>query len=308
LDERSRQCLSGVLEQPVATESNLHQPSSGVRTYRGRTFGEILPLIRSELGPDAVILREREGLVGGVGGFFAQRFIEVDARRGDVQAVHTDEPEAGEARETRDDLPPALPHLRTAPPARRFETAAFIDRLREATATLRDDDVVEISAAPVSTVTPVTPVSAAKPKRKSKESSAPKRKSKSKAKQEPKPKAKERDKGKAKPPKQAEPLPRPDPDWAAPDEPTPRPESDGGDARRLELLLRVLPDFLVAVLLLVLLGPRRFRSSRRASERGRCPVCGSRFGSAGGGHGGGSPHGWLRSSGPRGSGFGCRCH
>jgi flagellar biosynthesis GTPase FlhF len=79
----------------MATESNLQQSSPGVRTYRGRTLEEILPQIRAELGADAIILREREGLVGGVGGFFAQRFIEVDARRGEGQSidVYDDEPE-----------------------------------------------------------------------------------------------------------------------------------------------------------------------------------------------------------------------
>jgi flagellar biosynthesis GTPase FlhF len=79
----------------MATESNLQQSSSGVRTYRGRTLEEILPQIRAELGAEAIILREREGLVGGVGGFFAQRFIEVDARRGEGQSidVYDDEPE-----------------------------------------------------------------------------------------------------------------------------------------------------------------------------------------------------------------------
>src|SRR5579863_1108706 len=70
----------------MATESNVRS-AQGVRTYRGRTLEEILPQIKEELGPDAIILREREGLVGGVGGFFAQRFIEVDARRGDGQSI-----------------------------------------------------------------------------------------------------------------------------------------------------------------------------------------------------------------------------
>src|SRR5579875_1153653 len=70
----------------MATESNVRS-AHGVRTYRGRTLEEILPQIRGELGPDAAILREREGLVGGVGGFFAQRFIEVEARRGDGQSI-----------------------------------------------------------------------------------------------------------------------------------------------------------------------------------------------------------------------------
>src|ERR1700761_2890974 len=79
----------------MATESNLQQSSSGVRTYRGRTLEEILPQIRAELGAEAIILREREGLVGGVGGVFAQRFIEVDPRRGKGQSidVYDDEPE-----------------------------------------------------------------------------------------------------------------------------------------------------------------------------------------------------------------------
>ena len=51
----------------------------GVRVYRGRRISDVLPTIRAELGPDAVILRHREGVGGGVGGFFAQRFVEVEA-------------------------------------------------------------------------------------------------------------------------------------------------------------------------------------------------------------------------------------
>src|SRR5579871_3383638 len=78
----------------MATESNLRS-AHGVRTYRGRTLEELLPQIKEELGADAVILREREGLVGGVGGFFAQRFIAVEARRGDGQSIdiYDDSPE-----------------------------------------------------------------------------------------------------------------------------------------------------------------------------------------------------------------------
>ena len=58
-------------------------PDSGVTrtvTYRGRSLEEVLPRIREELGPDAVIERQRSGLVGGVGGFFQREMIEVDAR------------------------------------------------------------------------------------------------------------------------------------------------------------------------------------------------------------------------------------
>ena len=42
--------------------------SAATRTYRGSSLEEILPRIRAELGPDAVITRRREGLTGGVGG------------------------------------------------------------------------------------------------------------------------------------------------------------------------------------------------------------------------------------------------
>jgi flagellar biosynthesis GTPase FlhF len=51
-----------------------------VKTYRGRSLEELLPQVREELGPDAVVLRRREGLAGGVGGFFQRRFVEIDAR------------------------------------------------------------------------------------------------------------------------------------------------------------------------------------------------------------------------------------
>src|SRR4051794_37899200 len=50
------------------------------KTYRGRTVEEVLPQIREELGPEALILARREGLAGGVGGFFQRSFVEVDAR------------------------------------------------------------------------------------------------------------------------------------------------------------------------------------------------------------------------------------
>jgi flagellar biosynthesis GTPase FlhF len=55
---------------------------TGVRTYRGRRLEDLIPQIRAELGPDAIILRQREGLMGGVGGFFAQKCVEVDAQAG----------------------------------------------------------------------------------------------------------------------------------------------------------------------------------------------------------------------------------
>ena len=50
------------------------------KTFRGRTLEELLPKIRAELGADAIVLRRREGLAGGVGGFFQKSYVEVDAR------------------------------------------------------------------------------------------------------------------------------------------------------------------------------------------------------------------------------------
>jgi flagellar biosynthesis protein FlhF len=98
---------------PMAEDSDIRdQLRAGVRTYRGRKLEDILPRIREDLGPDAVILREREGLVGGIGGFFAQRFVEVDARAGgpsidlyddEDEGALADEPRVTDARAGRPD-------------------------------------------------------------------------------------------------------------------------------------------------------------------------------------------------------------
>jgi flagellar biosynthesis GTPase FlhF len=53
---------------------------NGVWTYRGADMDELLPKIRQDLGPDAVVLERRETLTGGLGGFFQRREIELDAR------------------------------------------------------------------------------------------------------------------------------------------------------------------------------------------------------------------------------------
>jgi flagellar biosynthesis GTPase FlhF len=70
------------LEQPPAETNGHASDPSGLRTYRGKTLDEILPRIRAELGPDAIVVRQRDGLMGGVGGFFQQQFVEVEARVG----------------------------------------------------------------------------------------------------------------------------------------------------------------------------------------------------------------------------------
>src|SRR3954463_311466 len=61
-------------------EASTSNGSDDVKTFRGRSLEELLPQIRAELGPDAIVLRRREGLGGGGGGFFHRPYVEADAR------------------------------------------------------------------------------------------------------------------------------------------------------------------------------------------------------------------------------------
>jgi flagellar biosynthesis GTPase FlhF len=55
---------------------------TATRVYRGRSVEELVPQIQRDLGPDAIILRRREGLTGGVLGFFQRAFVEIEAMPG----------------------------------------------------------------------------------------------------------------------------------------------------------------------------------------------------------------------------------
>jgi flagellar biosynthesis GTPase FlhF len=63
------------------TTSEMDMTPSDVQTFRGKSLEEVLPQVREALGPDAVVLRRREGLMGGVAGLFQRPFVEVDARK-----------------------------------------------------------------------------------------------------------------------------------------------------------------------------------------------------------------------------------
>ena len=80
------------------------------RTYRGATLEELLPQIVDELGEQAVITRQRDGVIGGVGGFFGKRCVEVDAQPGHIAAAPQPPAEP-------DDSPPRIgssaPHARS---------------------------------------------------------------------------------------------------------------------------------------------------------------------------------------------------
>jgi flagellar biosynthesis protein FlhF len=62
---------------------------SNLKTYRGRTLEEVLPQIKAELGPEALVVAQREAHEGGVGGFFARRMVEVDVETSPTRAGET---------------------------------------------------------------------------------------------------------------------------------------------------------------------------------------------------------------------------
>ncbi len=74
----------------MSTESALlttpHQPHSetdgDIRVFRGRSIDELIPRIEAELGTDAIVVRRKRGLEGGIGGFFQRTFVEVEAKPG----------------------------------------------------------------------------------------------------------------------------------------------------------------------------------------------------------------------------------
>src|SRR5262245_44937177 len=70
------------------------------KTYRGAELEELLAQIRTELGADAVVTRLREGVVGGIGGFFGKRCLEIEAHAGENAAA---------AQAAVDFIPPARP-------------------------------------------------------------------------------------------------------------------------------------------------------------------------------------------------------
>jgi hypothetical protein len=101
--------------EPLATLVASADPD--IRTFRGSSLEELLPQIREQLGPDAVVLRQRDGLVGGIGGFFQQRFVEVDAISGFAHSPPSHRPRV----DVYDEEPaaPATPEPAALPPVAR---------------------------------------------------------------------------------------------------------------------------------------------------------------------------------------------
>jgi flagellar biosynthesis protein FlhF len=66
----------------TAPDTHTASADSAPRVYQGRSIEELIPKIQAELGEDAIVLRRRKGLTGGIGGFFQRPFVEIEARRG----------------------------------------------------------------------------------------------------------------------------------------------------------------------------------------------------------------------------------
>ncbi len=83
-----------------------------IRTFRGRSVEDIIPQIQRELGADAIIVRRRDGLAGGVLGFFQHPYVEIEAMSGP------------EGIDVYDDDEPVGPPYAPAPPQAELEATA----------------------------------------------------------------------------------------------------------------------------------------------------------------------------------------
>jgi flagellar biosynthesis GTPase FlhF len=89
-----------------------------VRTYRGRSVDELIPVIQRELGAEAIVVRRREGLTGGVLGFFQHPFVEIEAMPGAPGVDIYDEDHSVAAPELPPAaLAPAVPPIAAAAPS-----------------------------------------------------------------------------------------------------------------------------------------------------------------------------------------------
>ncbi len=94
--------FSALLSTPRPTEKRigeeqalgLPEADGDTRLYRGRSIDELIPRIEAELGVDAIVVRRRRGLEGGIGGFFRRPFVEVEARPGGPSIdIYDEDPE-----------------------------------------------------------------------------------------------------------------------------------------------------------------------------------------------------------------------
>jgi len=68
------------------------------RSFRADTLEEALRLVSDELGPEALVVRQREGVIGGIGGFFGRRCVELEVELPVVPASVSEAVAAAEVR------------------------------------------------------------------------------------------------------------------------------------------------------------------------------------------------------------------
>jgi flagellar biosynthesis GTPase FlhF len=112
----------GELLEALGREARARFGSGGeptTRVYRGRSVEELVPQIQRDLGADAIIVRRREGLTGGVLGFFQRTYVEIEAMSGAPGVDVYDDDESAS--------PPAAaaPEPALAPPPAPASQAAF---------------------------------------------------------------------------------------------------------------------------------------------------------------------------------------
>jgi flagellar biosynthesis GTPase FlhF len=111
----------GELLEALGREARARFGNSGeaaTRVYRGRSVEELVPQIQRDLGAEAIIVRRREGLTGGMLGFFQHAYVEIEAMPGTPGVDLYDEDPGGAAA-----LEPA-PAAETAPAASAAPPAA----------------------------------------------------------------------------------------------------------------------------------------------------------------------------------------
>ena len=81
------------------------------KTFRARSLTDALAQVRDELGPDAVVIRRREGLEGGVAGFFQKAVVEIEAQPGGAALLAAEAPGTS----LLDDEAPIVPEPLPAP-------------------------------------------------------------------------------------------------------------------------------------------------------------------------------------------------
>ncbi len=96
------------------------------RVYRGRSIDELIPQIEAELGADAIVVRRRRGLEGGIGGFFQRPFVEVEAKPGTPRIDIYDEFSGAPALPLALQGPAERQHPPTPAPAVRRPVGAYV--------------------------------------------------------------------------------------------------------------------------------------------------------------------------------------